>query len=482
MAIPLLVGLVFLFLDWSIVKNFSLMLSTVSVVTVLSAVALTLLFKHGPILRAANGWFVLDYLSAYHLMIMVLVYLVISIYTLGYFRGEIHEYQVTNRRLSQFNALWLLSFGSMLTVLLSNNIAIMWVGVEATTLFTTFLICFHKTKNSLEAMWKYILICSVGVALAFIGITFITMSSSDSMGNDILFWTYLMEKAEMLNPGFVKIGFIFIVVGYGTKAGLAPMHNWLPDAHGQAPSPVSAMFSGLMLNIALYGVSRFLPIVEISTGKIEWALSILRLIGLTSMVVAAAFIAYQKDLKRLLAYSSVEHMGIIAFALGMGKEGAFFALFHTFNHSFAKTLAFLSAGRLIQTYKTQNISEMNSILKISPLWGMGLVTAMLTLVGMAPFSIFVSKFYIAKIALGKEYWIGLAIFLISTATIFIVLLKNIIGMAWGRPKAEYLAPINSQAEYIIVGFIIFIVFTLGLWLPAPLAKFMGLASLMITGV
>jgi hydrogenase-4 component F len=191
-------------------------------------------------------------------------------------------------------------------------------------------------------MWKYLLICSVGVGLAFMG-TLVVAASATSLNVsafDALLWTTLRDNASSLDPKALQLGFIFIVVGYGTKAGLAPMHNWLPDAHSQAPGPVSALFSGFMLNAALYCVMRYIPLVEGACGNSRWGLDLLVGFGLLSILVAAAFILFQRDVKRLLAYHSVEHMGIITLGLGLGGLGTFAALFHTLNHSLCKTGAF----------------------------------------------------------------------------------------------------------------------------------------------
>jgi hydrogenase-4 component F len=476
--IPVLVGIVFFFLELTVKNCFILMISTLALSALLGLWCIAQVWIGGPLVTP-NKWILFDQLSAYSLLITIIVYSVISIYTLGYFREDIHDYHVTNKKISNFNGLWLISYAAMNGVLVANNIATMWVGIEAITLVTTFLICFHKTKTSLEAMWKYVLICSVGIALAFIGIIFISMSYQDINADDVLFWTFLRDKAVLLNPGFIKIGFIFILIGYGTKAGLAPMHNWLPDAHSQAPSPVSAMFSGLMLNTALYCIMRFLPIVNTVTNNSDWACSMMRLIGLISIIVAAIFISFQTDIKRLLAYSSVEHMGIIALALGLGKGGAFIALFHTFNHAIAKTLAFISAGRVIQDYKSQNINDIGPMLKTSPPWGLGLCIAMLALVGMAPFSIFMSKLMLFSLALDQKKWWALVIFIAGSATVFIIMLKQMIKMAWTYNKKDWVVNEVSFIDNALVYIFITISLVVGLWLPEEFADFIKQAAAII---
>ena len=259
----------------------------------------------------------------------------------------------------------------MILVLVSNNLGIMWVGIEATTLLTAFLICIPVSPTSLEAMWKYLIMCSVGVAFAFIGTLLVGAAAAPAQlpPSETLLWTRLQACAGLLDPRLLKAGFLFLMVGYGTKAGLAPMHNWLPDAHSQAPAPVSAVFSGILLNAALYCILRYVPILEAATGHSGWSREILTLFGLVSILVASAFILFQHDAKRMLAYSSVEHLGIITLGMGIGGLGTLAALFHMLNHSLTKTVAFFTAGRLGQLYGSNDMTRMTGALRIIPALG-----------------------------------------------------------------------------------------------------------------
>ena len=297
--------------------------------SLLGCIAIVQTSRHG-IITGFASWLYLDALSSFNLAVMIAVYVMSSAYAFVYFKEERRASHLSLRQARQFAGLWCGAFSSMTLALISNNLGIMWVGIEATTLLTAFLICIHSTRQSLEAMWKYLLICSVGVAFAFLGTLLAAASSRTVPGLDMhqaLLWTRLRDHATMLNPALIKAAFIFLVVGYGTKAGLAPMHNWLPDAHSQAPSPVSALFSGFMLNAALYCIMRYLPIVETATGHRGWATTLLAFLGVFSIGIGAAFIVFQHDVKRLLAYCSVEHIGIIALGLGLGGFGVFAALF-----------------------------------------------------------------------------------------------------------------------------------------------------------
>ena len=262
---------------------------------------------------AADEWFYIDAFSAFHIIVLVLVFVLSSAFAGVYFANETGDHPFTVPIARRFGALWLGALTAMMLVLVSNNLGIMWVGMEATTLLTAFLISLHPSRLSLEAMWKYLIICSIGIAFAFMG-TLLAAAAVQSGGTveaEGLFWTQLASPDARLDPTLMKFAFIFVLVGYGTKAGLAPIHSWLPDAHSQAPAPVSAMFSGFLLNTALYCIMRYVPAVRHALGG-EFASGLLIFFGTLSILVAAGFIVFQRDAKRLLAYHSVEHLGIIA--------------------------------------------------------------------------------------------------------------------------------------------------------------------------
>jgi hydrogenase-4 component F len=428
--------------------------------------------------ETVHGWFYLDALSAFHLCVMMLVFLVSSIYALGYFSREMAAGHITRRELHQYTGLWCGALAAMTLVLVSNNLGIMWVGIEATTLLTAFLICIPVKPASLEAMWKYLMICSIGVAFAFLGTLMVAASTSGLHLSpfDTLLWTKLRQGAISLNPMLLKTGFICLLVGYGTKAGLAPMHNWLPDAHSQAPAPVSAIFSGFMLNASLYCILRYIPIVETATGNNGWGKELLVLFGLVSILVAAAFILFQNNVKRLLAYSSVEHIGIIALGFGLGGLGTFAALFHTLNHSLCKTLSFFAAGRLGQTYGTHAITKMKGSLRTAPVWGTSLFGGLLALIGMAPFSLFMSEFQILKAAMDRHALLTLILFLAGLSVVFIGILRYAISMAWGDPSPTVEPEQASVTEYFLAFAPLGILLILGLWMPGPLVNILKQAA------
>jgi hydrogenase-4 component F len=316
-------------------------------------------------------------------------------------------------------------------------------------------------------MWKYLLMCSVGVAFAFTGTILVAASTAKAhmTGADLLHWTRLMESAGGLDQSLLKMGFIFLVVGFGTKAGLAPMHNWLPDAHSQAPAPVSAIFSGFLLNAALYCILRYIPILDLATGNSIWAHDILIVFGVASILIAAAFIVAQHDVKRLLAYHSVEHLGIIAFGAGVGGLGAFAALFHILNHSLCKALSFFCAGTLGQIYGTHDMRKMTGVVRKAPVWGVGLLVSLLALIGVAPFALFLSEFLILKAAWNAAAYWTMSFFIVGLGVVFVGALRHVIPMAWEAPPDGIPETRASGIGVLVVAAPICVLLVLGLWMP-----------------
>ncbi|OGH58311.1 MAG: hypothetical protein A3I06_00130, partial [Candidatus Lindowbacteria bacterium RIFCSPLOWO2_02_FULL_62_12] len=349
---------------------------------------------------------------------------------------------------------------------------------------SAFLICTHSDRLSIEAAWKYLIICSAGLVLGLLGTVFIhgASPSPGAAGEGALRWPDLVARAGGMNPALVKIGFVLMVVGYGTKMGLAPMHTWLPDAHSQAPTPVSAVFSGVLLNCASYCICRFLPIVSAATGTPEWGRRILVGFGLASMAVAGVFILIQRDVKRLLAYHSVEHMGIITVGLGFGPAGCVAALYHTLNHSVCKSLAFFCAGRVGQRYGTRNMESISGSAAACPVWGTGLFASLLVLIGCAPGAIFMSEFLIVRAGISGGHFAASAVFLAAVAVVFCGALKHAIDMASGDPPARLEAPRpeTSGARALAASMTAWLILT-GVWIPAGLSAVFERAARLIAG-
>jgi hydrogenase-4 component F len=297
---------------------------------------------------------------------------------------------------------------------------------------------------------------------------------------DALFWTHLASAEAHLDPTLMKFAFVFVLVGYGTKAGLAPIHSWLPDAHSQAPAPVSAMFSGFLLNTALYCIVRFMPPARHALGD-DFAGGLLTAFGTLSILVAAGFIVFQHDAKRLLAYHSVEHMGIIALGYGLGPLGAFAALFHTLNHSVCKSLAFFAVGRLGQRFGSHDMRAICGALRVDNLWGAALLISLLALIGVAPFAVFMSEYQLLRAAVDADAWLVLVLFLIASGVVFVSALRHLIDMAYGTPnKPQRVAADGRMALSIIVAASA-ILLLLGLWMPLSLADAIGSAAAVLAG-
>jgi len=432
----------------------------------------------------AGEWFRMDMLSAWHLVLMAGVFSAVSLYAVGYFSKELESGAFSRGKAARYAALWFGAMDAMTVVLLTDNLGVMWVGIEATTLLTAFMILTHSSPASLEAMWKYLLMCSVGVALAFIGVILAAASAESAglTGAQVLSWTHLLDAAGSLSSAHVKMAFIFAVVGYGTKAGLAPMHSWLPDAHSQAPAPVSAMFSAFMLNAALYCVLRSLALVEAVTGSDGWGREVLLVLGLVSVLLAAVFIVGQRDIKRLLAYSSVEHIGLIAVGIGLGGAGAAAALLHAMNHSVAKTLSFMSAGRIGQAYGTNDMRRISGALHAEPLWGTGLLLGIMMLAGMAPFGIFLSEFLILKSALeGGRYLLAGAL-LAGLVAVFVGVMRHAIGVSWGAHEGIVRNVGAGWLDRFLVAGAILVSLVLGIWPCSRLWHVLEMASALTGGM
>ncbi len=448
----------------------------------LAAAAAGLTLRQGA-LSGGAGWFRLDALSALHMLVMAMVFAAAGIGGFAYLRHEIADGHLTLKLARRYGSLWFGSFAAMLLVLISNNLGLLWVGIEASTLLTAFLICIHAAPAALEAMWKYLLMCSVGVALAFTGTLLIAASAAPAglHGAEVMLWTNLRGAAAQLHPPLIKAGFIFLAAGYGVKAGLAPMHNWLPDAHSQAPGPVSAVFSGFLLNAALYGILRCLPLAEAATGNTGWGGGILVVFGLLSIAVAAALIVSQQDIKRLLAYSSVEHIGVMALGFGLGGAGAIAALFHMCCHSAAKTLAFCCAGRLGQIYGTHDMQRMARLTAAAPWLGAGLLAAMLALIGAAPLALFVSEFLVLKAAVNHGRLAAAAILLAGLAVVFIALLRRMISMAWDTGSDLPPRQRAHWTEILVISGSLAVLLALGIYWPPPLARILAAAAAILEG-
>lgn len=399
-------------------------------------------------------YFKFDSIGLFFFAVMALVFAGVSVYSLFYFR----EHNLTAGQESVYVAEILAFVVAMSGVILSTNLALLWVFVEATTLTSALLIYFEKKKSSLEATWKYIYICSVGIALAFVGIIMLSIGS-ESIGS--LFFSDLYQHASQINPVWLKLSFAFLFVGLGTKIGVAPIHAWLPDAHSEAPSPVSALLSGTLLNSAFLGLLRVREILVLA-GQESFPNFIMLLTGFLSLLVSAVYMLRVKNYKRMLAYSSVENMGIMFIGVGLGQPGLFAAMLQTFAHSLSKTSLFLTSGNILHDYGTKKIEDVRGLLKRDPVTGWLWIASFLSIIGIPPFPIFISKFFIIKAFwLNGESWLAVLFFLFIVIVTF-GMGNAVFRMVFGDSQTDadgsvrpamsaYLPQIALLAVLVIVG-------------------------------
>jgi hydrogenase-4 component F len=432
-----------------------------------------------------EGIWYMDQFSGLMMLIIVLIGFLAMVYSVPYMRHELDSGEVSHKKVAYYYGFLFLFIFTMVLVVVSDNLGMVWIAVEATTLVSAFLVGFHNKATSLEATWKYLIICSIGISLALLGTIFIYASSLPILGEGSdLHWTSLMAVADQLDPAFLKIGFVLVLIGYGTKAGLAPMHTWLPDAHSQSPSPVSALLSGVLLNCAMYAVLRYHVLLTHSQLGGGFSSGLLLLFGLLSLGIAAAFIITQKDYKRLLAYSSIEHMGIISIGFGFGGYwGIFGGLLHMLNHSLTKALLFFGAGNVLQKYGTKNISEVRGLVRTMPFTAALLLLGALAITGSPPFSIFTSEIMVLTAGIDQGNILPAILYSLMLVVVFAAFMEHIVKMVFGEPpqgmeKGEIskmgLVPMIALAVMItIMG--LFIPDVLGDALRDIIALFGGLA-------
>jgi hydrogenase-4 component F len=392
-------------------------------------------------------------------------------------RVEQERGKLSPARLRLFHGMYQLFLFTMLLALIANNIGILWVAMEAATLATVLLVSLYRTPSGVEAAWKYFILCGVGIAQALFGTILLYLAAERVLGagGTALLWTHLNQVKGELEPTVLGIAFVFLLVGYGTKVGLAPLHNWLPDAHAEGPTPISAVLSGLLLNVALYAVVRNKVLVDGALGT-HAAGNLMMGFGLLSVIVAAFFLSRQKDIKRLFAYSSIEHMGIATFAFGMGGPVASFAgLLHMTAHSLTKSAIFFAVGHAAQKTGTQVIEDIRGLIHVSPAVGWGLMLGSIAILGIPPFGVFASEFLILTTAMRDHPW-ATPILLLGLGVAFAVIFSRVQAMVFGETTAQRLPhPPALFPVYIHLA----LVLLLGLYIPPYLAAWYRQAAAMI---
>ena len=438
-------------------------------------------FTSGPL--ALDGLLYADALSALLVAVVALVGWGAAIYGVGYLRHDVAEGRLTADQPRWFALWYQLFLLTMLAVLLAENLGVMWVALEATTLASALLVGFYRTERAVEAAWKYLLLCTVGITLALFGVLLVYYAGVQAGGTEeaALSWRALVALAPRLNPDLVKLAFIFALVGYGTKAGFAPLHTWLPDAHSQAPTPVSAVLSGVLLPCALYAILRFHAIASGALGP-AFSSNLLVLFGVLSAAVAVPFILLQHDLKRLLAYSSIEHIGIIAVAVGIGGPLALFAAsLHLVAHALGKSLLFFAAGTVAQHYQTRTLARIRGAAGAVPVSGAALLLGGLALAGAPPSALFATELSILAAGFERGQALAAAALLACLALIFVGLLYHLGSLALGRLPATVGWRRESPLGMALVGVPLLAVAGLGLGMPAPLAEALRQATAVLGG-
>jgi hydrogenase-4 component F len=391
-------------------------------------------------------------------------------------REDLHAGQV--RRFVIFSNLFTFA---MLAAVVLNNVGLMWVAIEATTIVSAVLIPLRLSKSSVEASWKYLLIGSVGIALAFVGtvLAYCDIAQRAGATTQALNWTVLVTVAPHLHPDLMRLAFVFLLVGYGTKAGLAPMHTWLPDAHSEAPAPLSAMMSGVLLAVALYAIMRWKAVVDLAIGA-SFTNDLLIALGLFSLVIGAFSLVAQRNYKRMLAYSSIEHTGLTCLGLAFGPLGVFAALLHLVNHSLVKSTMFLLSGRLHQRYGTTELSAVSGLLGTMPWTGALFAAGMLAAIGLPPFGVFISEFALLRAGFATGHRLLTAVMLALLVLVFVSLLAHLNRMLYGTPAAGIRRGEDHVGALISLTLCLAVVVALGLVVPAPFWRLLAMGAAVVT--
>lgn len=451
--------------------------SIMSFATFVASVFLTVRVINDGAFSAMEAQFFVDSFNVLFVTLTAFVAFTTSLFSRPYMRIEQAHGKLTVNMLRLYHSMYQLFTFTMLLVLLTNNMGIMWVAMEAATLTTVLLVSLYRTPASLEAAWKYFILCGVGLALAMFGTILLYFAAEKVLGpgGTSLLWTHLDGVKSQLEPTVLILAFVFLLVGYGTKVGLVPLHSWLPDAHAEGPTPVSAVLSGLLLNVALYVLVRAKVLVD-GTLHTHLAGNLMMGFGLLSVVVAAFLLSKQKDVKRMFAYSSIEHMGLVTFAFGMGGPVATFAaLLHMTMHALTKSAIFFAVGHATQKSGTQMMDNIRGLIKTNPTIGWGLMIGTLAILGMPPFGVFASEFLILTTAMHDYPW-TMPFLLVALGVAFAAIFSRVQRMVFGETTGQRLP---HPPALIPVFLHLALVLMLGLYIPPYLAIWFKQASALI---
>ncbi|HXF87386.1 MAG TPA: hydrogenase 4 subunit F [Xanthobacteraceae bacterium] len=428
--------------------------------------------------RPAPGPYLLvDDLNNTFIVLTTFVGFTTSVFSATYIGHELDIGRLTPTFLRFYHAMYQTLMFAMNLALVANNIGLMWVAIELATLTTVLMVGIYRTHEALEAAWKYFILGSVGIALALFGTILVYLSALPVIGEGLsaMVWTELVAQAAKFDPALLNLAFVFLLLGYGTKVGLAPLHAWLPDAHAEGPTPISAVLSGLLLNVALYALLRFKMLLALNPDAVAPG-PLMVTLGLISTIFASFMLYRRRDIKRMFAYSSIEHMGIITFAFGMGGPLANFAgLLHMTMHSLTKSAIFFAVGHIAQVKGTQKIADMGGLTETNPALGWGLVIGVVAIAGLPPLGIFMSEFLLISSTFARYPWLAiLLVFGILVALGALFLRLN--GIAFGEPRGPRS---KATASYIPMYSHLALVFIAGIYMPpAVVSWFQNVARLL----
>jgi len=449
-------------------------------VTLAAAVALALdIYTHGPSLSGGKQLYI-DAFNVYLVVLTAFVGFTTAIFSRPYMQHEVERRRLGTRRLRLYLSGYQAFMFAMLLALTTNNVGLLWVAIEAATLTTVLLVSLYRTPESIEAAWKYFILCGVGIAQALFGTVLLYFAAEQDLGagrDDTLLWSVLHASAGSLEPAVLALAFVFLLVGYGTKVGLVPLHNWLPDAHSEGPTPISAILSGLLLNVALYALVRMKMLVD---GSLQSPLAgyLMMGFGLLSFLTAGLFLHRQHDVKRMFSYSSIEHMGFMTFAFGIGGALATFgALVHMTVHSLAKSAIFVTVGHAAQVAGTQRIDHIRGLIRTQPAVGWGLLIGTIAIAGFPPFGIFTTEFVVLTATMKSWPWLTLPL-LVGLAIAFAGLFRHVHPMVYGEPPPGQ-TPVKANMLPVVVHLLL--VLWLGLAIPGFLADWFKQATVLIAG-
>jgi hydrogenase-4 component F len=415
--------------------------------------------------RLRTDVLLIDDFNIYLVTLTTFIGFTTSIFSASYIGHELETGRLTVNFLRFYHALYQAMMGAMNLALVANNIGVLWVGVEVATLSTVMMVGIYRTTAAVEAAWKYFILGSVGIALAFFGTILVYLAAQEVLGQGLpaMAWDRLLREASRFDPQLLSLAFVFLLVGYGTKVGLAPFHAWLPDAHAEGPTPISAVLSGLLLNVALYALLRFKILLAANPETLDVG-RIMMALGLISLVFAAFMLYRRRDIKRLFAYSSIEHMGVITFAFGIGGPLANFAgLLHMTMHSLTKSAIFFAVGHVAQVKGTQRMADIRGLSVSHPALAVGLALGVVAIAGLPPFGVFTSEFLLISSTFSRQPLFALVV-VFGLLVAFGALLLRLQQMIFGEP----VGPAGRvKASYVPLFLHIGFVLAAGLWLPEP---------------